>query len=325
VARIRSAYLAKGYLDAEVRPLAAEVHGNDIVQTLSVEAGPQYPVSKDLCAAMLADRRSAQRAGILDFAARYDPEHGVTVDRGPSYVVGHIEFTGNHRYSDSVVRRNFVLPEGVPFDEQLLRRSIARLNRSGLFEPVDEHSVVVQPNPARGYADVAVHLTERKRGAWNLSGPVGPMSLAGPLQASISSRLPPWGRGLLELSTYTASVSLFAFGKPLLPILNAPKRFTPILALQRPFSAGEGWRSGFAFAPQLGWRNGALGYVTTQLQGRLMPRLTGERAAQPPLTITVSRESGDAVMACETPKPRLALLRTAAGMALHLIGALPTL
>ena len=42
--------------------------------------------------------------------------------------------------------------------------------------------------------------------------------------------------------------------KDRLLLLNAPKAFTPILALQRPFMPGEGWKSGLFWAPQLGWR-----------------------------------------------------------------------
>jgi hypothetical protein len=135
--------------------------------------------------------------------------------------------------------------------------------------------------------------------------------------------LPPWGRGLLELSTYTASIGMFAFAKPLLPILNAPKRFTPILALQRPFTPGEGWKSGFLIAPQLGRNNALIGYGTTQLQQRLLPLVAGERGVEPDLNVTVIRPDGDEVLACEAPKPRLGPLRAAGTMALHLLGAVP--
>ena len=38
---------------------------------------------------------------------------------------------------------------------------------------------------------------------WLLSGPVGPMSVAGPLQFAIGSRLPSWGQGIFEMATYT--------------------------------------------------------------------------------------------------------------------------
>src|SRR6185295_16697985 len=93
-------------------------------------------------------------------------------------------------------------------------------NRAMMFERVDERQVSIQTDDHTGTADITVHLTERKRGAWNLAGPVGPMSLAGPLRASIGARLPAWGQGLLELSTYTASFNLFAFSRSFLPLLS---------------------------------------------------------------------------------------------------------
>ena len=141
----------------------------------------------------------------------------------------------------------------------------------------------------------------------------------GSVQASIASRLPSWRHGVFELSTYAASISLFAFAKPLLPIVNAPKGFIPVLALQRSFTPGEGWRSGFAIAPQLGWRNFGVGYVVAQAERRLAPVLTG--SGGPLLDVTVERAAGEAVMSCEPPKPRLWLMREAAGVVMQVLGA----
>jgi hypothetical protein len=320
--RILSSYLMKGYLDAEVRPLEPQFEGSNAHVSIVVNPGKQYAMPAGLCTSLLAQRREAQKKGILDFTVHFDIEHGPSVDLGRPYRVGRIEFVGNHRYTDSSLRSNFLLSEGDIFDEQLLRRSVARLNRTQRFEEISEKNVVVQPNTKTGFANVTVHVSERKRGRWDISGPVGPMSLAGPLEGSISSRLPAWGRGIFELSTYTVSLSIFAFGNPLIPILNAPK-FLPVLALVRPFAPGDGWKSGFMIAPQLGWANNALSYVSSQMQGRLMPLLAGERNIQPVLPVTVTRASGEAVMYCEPPRPRLAPLRAAAGVGLHLLGALP--
>jgi hypothetical protein len=315
VARIRSSYLAKGYLDAEVRPGAVDIHGNDAAVTITVDPGPRQPIDPDLCRALFVERREAQQQGILDFSATYDADRGLTVDRGLPYRVGRIEFTGNHHYRDSAVRLNFAIQEGERFDEHLLRKSIANLNRAGMFENIDAKHVVVEPDEKTGLADVTVRLTERKRGSWRLSGPVGPAALAGPVEASLGSRLPPWGRGLLELSTYTVSVGMLAFAHPLIPILNAPKAFTPILALERPYTPGEGWKSGFLIAPQLGWKDTALAYGATQIQQRLLPLVSTDRSLEPDLNVTVNRPAGEAVLACEPPKPRLGLFRATASVA----------
>jgi hypothetical protein len=243
------------------------------------------------------------------------------------YRVGRIEFTGNHRYKDDTVRRHFLLDEGQPFDQQLLRKTVARLNQSMLFEPLDESAIQIRRHPESGEADIAIRLTERKRRAWAICGPVGPVSFAGPLQGSLSSRLPPWGRGLFELSTYTASISLLAFSHSLIPLLSIPSggRFLPVLALQRPFMASEGWKSGFILAPGIGWRLPAASYATTQLRERLLPTLIGDRSVTPTLSAALSRSQEDVVLLCEPPKPRLALLRNSAAIALRLISVLPAL
>jgi hypothetical protein len=194
-----------------------------------------------------------------------------------------------------------------------------------MFENLEARNVIVEPNEKTGRADVTVKLAERKKGAWRISGPVGPAALAGPLEASLSARLPAWGRGLLELSTYSASLSLLAFYHPLVPILNAPKAFTPIAALARPYIPGEGWKSGFSIAPQLGWKNDAVSYGATQLEQRLLPLVSTARSLQPDLNVTVIRPAGEVVLTCEPPKPPLAPLRTGASLAIRLLGSFAAL
>jgi hypothetical protein len=318
IAHIRSGYLRRGYLDADVHAGDIEQKGRDVWVTVVTNPGHKGYMPPDICQNLLAQRREAQKQGIMEFTARFDPKEGVTVEKGKPYHVGRIEFWGSHHYGDSTLRRNFLLDEGQLFDEQLLRRSVANLNRTGYFENIEDKNVIVHPDPATGYADVTIKLTEKKRGAWNISGPVGPMSLAGPLTGTISSKLPYW-------STYLISISMYAFAKPLIPIVNPPARFLPVFALTRPFTPGEGWKSGFVIAPQLGWQNAGLVYLTSQLQGRLMPRLAGESSMGPELVVTVARPDGDVPMYCEMPKPHLYVLRSAGAIGLHLLGALPAM
>ncbi len=337
LARLRSLYISKGYFDARVRLDSTEIHDKDAEVRIRVEAGPLYEVKPqrpcDLCAALLRARREAESQGILDFSATLAVEReaggarpaahlSAKIDRGGVYRVGRIEFSGNRHYTDAMLRRNFLLEEGQLLDGRLLRKSIDRLNRSNLFEPIDESQVVIRSSADAGVADVMVKFTERKRGAWRLSGPVGPASFAGPLEASISSRLPPWGSGIFELATYTASISMFAFARPILPLLGVdPRRsFAPVLTLARPFSWGEGWKSGFSIAPQFGWRASALAYPATQLQQRLLPALAGDRGLVPELPVRVEDPRGEGVLLCEPPPPRFAKLRFGASIGLRLLG-----
>ncbi len=340
LARLRSLYLSRGYYDADVRLVETEILGKTAKVHIVVQSGPQYRDSgtADLCSCLLQERRNAERKGILDFSASLDVQE-VSSKRGappvaeltsrvnedPAYRVGRIEFTGNHRYSDSAVRSNMVLDEGAPLDRMLLRKSLARINRTGWFAPIGENAVRIRENPATGTADLTLRLAERQHRSWSISGPVGPLSIAGPLQASITSRLPAWGRGLFELSTYSASFSLVAFAHPAIPILSIASKSLPVLAIQRPFTPGEGWTSGFAIAPQLGWRRTTLGYAMTQIEERLLPRLAGDGALEEELQVTVERPQGEMVLACEPPKPRLANVRRAASLCIRLVATLSAL
>jgi hypothetical protein len=330
LARLRSLYLSQGYFEAKLRLDSTEIQGRNASIVIRIESGPRYPGATrpcDLCAGLLRERREAERRGILDFSATVAPRPDgrdltTTIQRGSVYRVGRIEFSGNHHYSDATLRRNFLLEEGQLLDGRLLRKSIDRLNRSKLFEPTDAGQVAINP-AGNGVADVLVRLKELKRGSWRISGPAGPPSFAGALEASIRSRLPPWGSGVFELATYTASVSVFAFAHPILPLLAVdPRRsLLPVLALTRPFSPGEGWESGFFIAPQLGWRAPAVAYSTTQLQQRLLPVLAGDRGLVPELPVTVEGPGGEGVMFCDPPAPRFAKIREGVAIGLRVLGA----
>jgi Surface antigen variable number repeat len=335
--RLRSLYLSKGYFDSTVRIDSTELHGKDAEITFFVRSGLRYETSEPIpqvCSCLLAQRRDTERQGILDFTAtlhwqRADNSSNfvnlaTTIDRGLPYRIGRIDFTGNRHYSDAMVRGNLLIDEGQLLDELLLRKSAERLNRAEIFEPISAENIAIHTNEKTGIANIAIHLKERKRGSWNFSGPVGPASFAGPLDASIRSRLPAWGRGLLELSSYTASVSLIAFAHPLLPVLSIlPNgRLFPLLMLSRPFTPGEGWTSGFSIVPQLGWQASGLIYAISQIQHRLLPVLAGDRGLVAELPVTVGGPNRDGTMFCEAPAPGLMPLRTAASFGVRFLGVL---
>ena len=70
------------------------------------------------------------------------------VQTGSPYVVGRINFSGHYRVNESTLRRAMILQERALFDVGQLRRSLARLNGSGLFEPITPDDVEIQRNPA---------------------------------------------------------------------------------------------------------------------------------------------------------------------------------
>ena len=292
--------------------------------------------SQNFCSTLFVARREAEHEGILDFTANVqvqptaestqeapEAELAATIERGSPYHVGRINFEGNRHFSEATVRSNFLLEEGDLLDERVLRKSMVRLNEASMFEPIGESNTIIRTDPKTGIADIDVRLIERKRGAWNLSGPVGPASIAGPLEASIRSRLPAWGRGFLELSTYTASISMFAFVKPLIPFLGLPKLpFLPIAFLQRPYTPGQGWKSGFMIAPQIGWQYMVLGYGMTQLQHKLTPLLEGDRGLETQLPVTMETPSSQSTMFCQPPPPKMYPVRSALALALRLVASM---
>lgn len=333
VARLRSTYLRQGFFDATVAADAPSIEGKNATVRFEVNAGPRYRVEgvdlRQLCPCLLAQRRESERRGVLDFTAAIHvqregsgPEARVEthIEEGEPFRVRRIDFYGLHRYSDTTARRNLLLDEGAPLDQHLLRKSIARIGETRLFEDLQSRDIVIQRIDAEHVADIRLRLTERKIGAWNLSGPVGPANLAGPIRASLMARLPPVGRGILELSTYTASASLVAFAQPIIPGL-AVKRFVPLFALTRGFLPGDSFRSGFAILPQLGWQGSLIETGASQMQGRLLPLVNGSRGLVPELPVAVEGDVSGAIL-CEAPKPRLGLLRSAASIAIRMSGAL---
>jgi len=356
LALLRSYYMSRGYFNATVKLDDVDVEQKAAHVKIQVQAGQLYHVpswevagpglstkivhpvngllrSRNFCSTLFVARRNAEHDGILDFNVNMQvqptmastpdaPEANLsaTIERGAPYHIGRIEFRGNRHFSEAAVRSNFLLDESDLLDEHLLRKSMARLNETNMFLPVTEHNIILHTDPITHIADIDIRVMERKRGSWSLSGPVGPASLAGPLEASISSRLPSWGAGLLELSTYTARVSMIAFATPLIP--GFPKiPFIPIAILQRPFTPGEGWKSGFMIIPQLGWEYMVAGYGVTQLEHRLVPMLQGDRGMEPELPVQVETPTSATTMFCDPPAPRMYPLRNSLAMLLRFVGS----
>ena len=346
LANLRSFYYQQGYFDARVAAGPVEIDDGKARIVFEVRSGRRYAFhrftligaegvwqiqpqpdggfpAQRVCRALFEERRKAERAGVLDFRAAIDAVGATaTTRRGPAYRIGRIEFRGNHMFRDSTIRRSLLLDEGEPLDRTLLRESLGSLNRTGLFEPLNDNSIVVNAPRGSDRADVTIRLQERKMRHWFVSGPVGPMSVAGPLQLAIGSRLPPWGRSAFELATYSVSINFILFPKPLgslLPFLPN-KRFITLLSIERPSLPGQRVVSGFTVAPQFGWQGLAASYGMSQTRTLLSPLLQTGRDFQPALPVTIERVGSDepggaGVMYCTLPKTKLDWARQIAGTA----------
>ena len=100
----------------------------------------------------------------------------ITVVEGKQYIVDKIEFSGNTRTRDKVLRREMFIEEQQPFNGHLLEVSIQRLNQLGFFEPIQEEDYEVVKKPDEGSADVIVTVKERSMQSIGFTGGVSGIS-----------------------------------------------------------------------------------------------------------------------------------------------------
>ena len=127
----------------------------------------------------------------------------------------------------------------------------------------------------------------------------------GSLRASLASRLPPWGRGIFETTTYFVSLNVAGFAKP-------------FLALERPLIPGQALLSGFAVSPALSPRGMLMHYGRTHLAHGISAMLDGE--VLDPLAVPVKsagRLQAEPLI-CVPPRPRLWWLRRGAAAAVNM-------
>jgi hypothetical protein len=187
-------------------------------------------------------------------------------------------------------------------DVEQLRRSLARINDIGVFEPLTLADIIVVRLNDGVTADLTISLRERKRRWWSVSGRVLP-GIRSP-QASLASRLPPWGRGIFEATTYFVSLNVAAFAKP-------------FLLLERPVMPGQQLLSGFAFSPALSARAMLMHYGRMHLAHDISAMLDGEMHDPLAVPVTSAGQLQDEPLVCVPPKPLLWWLRRGAAAAVN--------
>jgi hypothetical protein len=265
------------------------------------------PSARDaLCACLLELQRSAEADGRIDFTAEVasagtgdSVELTARIQTGSAHAIGRINFTGHTGINDSTLRRAMKIYERDHLDVRQLRRGLARINEIGVFEPLTLADVSLVRRDDGVTADLTIPLRARKPRWWSLSGPIIPG--IGMLQASVASRLPPWGRGVVEMATYFISLNVTGFAKP-------------FLMLQRPVIPGQEILSGFAISPALSPRSMLRHYGLTHATHVVGPLLDAKR--DDPLAVQVASGQADAEpLICVPPQPRLWWLRRGASVA----------
>ena len=256
---------------------------------------------EDLCACLLDLRRSAEAQGRLDFSAEVESAGTggaaaliARIRPGSAYAVGRINFAGHSSLDDSTIRRAMTISERGLLDVGQLRRSLARINDLGVFDPLTLADVAIARQPDGVTADLTISLRERKRRWWSVSGPLFPGF--GTFRASLSARLPPWGRGVFEASTYFISLNVAGIAKP-------------FLALQRPLVPGQELFSGFAISPALSPEEMLMHYGRSHLTPRIGALLEGRRIDPLSVPVTSAAAPAGEPIVCVPPTPRLWWLR----------------
>jgi hypothetical protein len=261
----------------------------------------------ELCASLLELRRDAEAQGRLDFTAEVASVGAgdalaltARIWPGSAYGVGRINFAGHSSLDDATIRRAMTISERGLLDVGQLRRSLARINDLGVFDPLTLADVAIARQPDGVTADLTISLRERKRRWWSVSGPLFPG--LGTVRASLSARLPPWGRGVLEASTYFISLNVAGIAKP-------------FLALQRPLVPGQELFSGFAISPALSPEEMLMHYGRSHLTPRIGALLEGRRIDPLSVPVTSAAAPAGEPIVCVPPTPRLRWLRRGAAVA----------
>ncbi len=100
----------------------------------------------------------------------------IRVSEGKQYIVHRIDFAGNTKTRDKVMRREFFLEEQQLFNGSLLDFSILRLNQIGFFEPIEEKDYEVIKRAPEGEVDILVTVKEKSQQSIGLSGGVSGIS-----------------------------------------------------------------------------------------------------------------------------------------------------
>lgn len=93
------------------------------------------------------------------------------------YFVHRIEFSGNSKTRDKVIRRELLLDEGNIFSSELWDLSVLRVNQLGFFDQVQKEDYDIQQNRKDSTVDILVKVKEKGRNSIGFSG--GVSGLAG--------------------------------------------------------------------------------------------------------------------------------------------------
>jgi outer membrane protein insertion porin family len=87
----------------------------------------------------------------------------IKIDEGAIFVLRRLEFVGNETTRDQIVRRRVLQQEGEPYSQELMEKSLNRLNALGRFAKLTMADVERRVDEKERFVDLLFHLKEIKR------------------------------------------------------------------------------------------------------------------------------------------------------------------
>src|SRR5208283_2450849 len=106
---------------------------------------------------------------VINLALDFEEDNRFTVHR--------IEFSGNTKTRDKVIRRELLLDEGGIFSSQMWEYSVLKMNQLGFFDEIKKEDYDIKQNAKDKTVDVLVKVKEKGKNSIGLSG--GVSGLAG--------------------------------------------------------------------------------------------------------------------------------------------------
>jgi len=119
----------------------------------------------------------------MDLAPQMRPQYDqktvdvtIRIREGVRYIVRQINFSGNERTRDKVLRRELVLQEGDVFNADKLDVSLLKLSQLNFIEPLTPRDYTLSKNLTEEEVAILIRVRERDPHAVNLTGGVGGIS-----------------------------------------------------------------------------------------------------------------------------------------------------
>jgi outer membrane protein insertion porin family len=119
--------------------------------------------------------------GYINFVATPDPERddkrrlvnlALDFEEEKQFFVHRIEFSGNTKTRDKVIRRELLLYEGELFNTTRWDYSVLKVNQLAFFDPIKKEDYDIKQNEKEGTVDINVKVKEKGRNSIGFSGGV---------------------------------------------------------------------------------------------------------------------------------------------------------